>query len=253
MTQPAQLAALTEAARQQQLTIRKQLLADVARLWPLLARGKLTERWPGWLQVMTTLILQYQARSAAAGSAFYRATRAVAVGGDGAELIQLAPPPTADWIAGALGFAAAGTLARTDLPPARATQTALTQTLGTAGRLVLSGGRDTVADTVRRDPAAVGYYRKTDAQPCYFCALLASRGLVYKDDSFNRSNRRFDGDGESKVHNHCGCILAPAFSRDVELPEASRRALQVYRDSTGGVRNAGRINAFRRAWESSAA
>jgi hypothetical protein len=133
--------------------------------------------------------------------------------------------------------------------------TALSTTLGTASRIALDGGRTTTLDTVVTDPVAVGWYRVTDGKPCAFCALLASRGIVYKENSFVTSDVRFTGPGEFKVHNDCGCSVAPAFTRDHQVPSVSSEADRVYRDRNKILRELGKdpkdytaIQAFRIAW-----
>lgn len=76
---------------------------------------------------------------------------------------------------------------------------------------VADGGRDLIDNVVRHDPVATGYIRVTKDQPCAFCLMLASRGPVYSDDSFDKSDPRFTGPGEHKVHNGCGCMLQPIY------------------------------------------
>lgn len=80
-----------------------------------------------------------------------------------------------------------------------------------AFRHVIDGGRDTIDTVVTQDPVAVGYIRITKDEPCAFCLMLASRGPVYKKDSFDRSDPRFTGPGEHKVHDACGCGLQPLY------------------------------------------
>lgn len=77
-----------------------------------------------------------------------------------------------------------------------------------------AGGRETIDDVASEDPVALGWVRVTKAKPCFFCAMLASRGLNYrafKEDSFEMSDARFTGDGTAKVHDSCGCSLKPVF------------------------------------------
>lgn len=235
------------AARAAQLAIRAQLLRDVMRLWPLLDPKRLDETWPGWLRAMMTLVRGYHGQSSAAASAAYRQARRNAVGEvTPSGLLRLAPPPAEEWMARAFGYSGPGMLNRDTVRP----NTALSTTLGTASRIVLDGGRTTTLDAIKGDPEAVGWFRITDGDPCAFCALLASRGVVPKStlyrsaDSFDASNGRFTGPGLAKVHNDCGCSMAPAFSRRQELPEVNRQAAEVYANRGDG--NA--LVAFRAAW-----
>lgn len=80
-----------------------------------------------------------------------------------------------------------------------------------AYRHVSDGGRDATLTVVQNDPLAVGYIRITRPQPCGFCFMLASRGPVYSEDSFSASDPRFEGDGEAKAHDSCGCAMRPVY------------------------------------------
>jgi hypothetical protein len=174
VTQPGSSAAgqlaLAEAARQVQMQTRAKMLAEVTRAWPLLDPKRLTATWPAWLQVMTAILTRYHAQSAGAAGAYYRIARTGAVGSMPGDVLQLAAPPSTEWLTKALGWSGPGQLSRTDVPPAKARTTALTQTLGTSTRVMLDGSRTTIVDTVKADPEAVGWYRKTDGDPCAFCA-----------------------------------------------------------------------------------
>lgn len=114
-----------------------------------------------------------------------------------------------------------------------------------AEKLTLNAARNTVAENVERDRKAVGWYFATDADPCYWCALIASRGIVFQHDSFEASNRQFVGKGRAKVHNGCGCNVEPAFDRQMTLPDTCQQALAVYKNRGKGDA----LNAFRKAWE----
>lgn len=103
--------------------------------------------------------------------------------------------------------------------------------VGKATKLAADGGRQVIENEVRRGNGPVGYARVVDADPCPFCAMLASRGLyllggeadgagLYRSDSFKASNGRFVGDGRFKVHDHCECTLEPVYKVDgkISLP-----------------------------------
>lgn len=80
-----------------------------------------------------------------------------------------------------------------------------------AVRYVNSGALAVVDNVVQYDPVASGYIRITKDQPCAFCLMLASRGPVYSEHSFDKSDPRFTGPGEHKVHDGCGCMLRPIY------------------------------------------
>lgn len=96
----------------------------------------------------------------------------------------------------------------------KARSSAETAVAGAAARHVLNGGRDTLREGVKADPVAIGFARVTKGDPCYFCAMLASRGPVYQDDSFDESDVRFSGAHNVKVHDSCACSIKPQYRRN---------------------------------------
>lgn len=89
-----------------------------------------------------------------------------------------------------------------------------------------AGGRQTIHDAVEEDRVALGYVRVTKAKPCFFCAMLASRGLRYrafKEGAFDASDARFTGDGDAKVHDNCGCSLKPVYVTNDPLVAATEK------------------------------
>jgi hypothetical protein len=222
------------AAKAVQMAIRAALMRDVIKLWPALDKTRLAETFPGWLRAMQLLVGNYHGQSSAAAGRFYQSARAQALSSPTPRsLIKTAPAPDPQWMAKAFGFSGPGMIAKDTAQP----NTALSTTLGTAARVALDGGRTTVLETVKHDRAAVGWYRVTDGDPCAFCALLSSRGVVYKKDTV-----------AFQAHNDCGCSGAPAFSRGQQLPAISDQADAIYRESAQGLSGAQRMAAFRKAW-----
>ncbi|MFB7377206.1 hypothetical protein ACFC6U_02710 [Kitasatospora purpeofusca] len=95
---------------------------------------------------------------------------------------------------------------------------------GAGGMLVQDGGRDAIHTALQDDPGAIGYYRATDASPCYFCALMAGRGAVYK----SRSTAAFG------AHPHCHCQAVPIFSRRYQLPSENDAFARMWKRFGGG-------------------
>lgn len=91
-------------------------------------------------------------------------------------------------------------------------------------RHVQNGGRSTILAATQTDRLALGYVRVTKDKPCYFCAMLASRGVVFAEDSFLDSDPRFVGNGTAKVHDHCECAVKPVYVK--ESDEAFKRTEQ---------------------------
>ncbi|MBO1414468.1 hypothetical protein [Streptomyces sp. FH025] len=99
-----------------------------------------------------------------------------------------------------------------------------TGSTGAGGMLVQDGGRDMIHTALQDDPGAIGYYRATDSSPCYFCALMAARGAVYK-------SKRTAAFG---AHPHCHCQAVPIFSRRYQLPSENEKFARMWREFGGG-------------------
>lgn len=122
---------------------------------------------------------------------------------------------------------------------------------GAVARHAQNGGRATVHDNVQRDRVALGWIRVTRENPCYFCAMLASRGIEwgpYSEKSFDRSDARFTGEGRAKVHDACQCSVKPVYTEEDALLDRSREFEALwYEYSEGGGKRA--ILTFRQGYE----
>lgn len=129
----------------------------------------------------------------------------------------------------------------------KAVQVSGAKAAASAYKEVVNGGRDTTDEQIRTQ-IAIGYMRITKANPCAFCLMLASRGPVYRDDSFDRSDPRFTGPGEHKVHDSCGCGLRPIYKRGQEnWTERAREADKIWREQVSSeFSGQDAINAFAR-------
>lgn len=133
---------------------------------------------------------------------------------------------------------------------AEALEVASGQAQGSAVRNGLLPGRQLIRHAPDQDTLALGWYRTTagDDRVCFFCAALASRGAVYRGDSFDRSDPRFSGPSEVKVHDLCRCGFAPLFTSGADLPDsvaATRDAWHLAADPFSGH---DKLLAFRRYW-----
>ncbi|MPZ27534.1 MAG: hypothetical protein GEV12_14275 [Micromonosporaceae bacterium] len=130
-------------------------------------------------------------------------------------------------------------LARTGQPAAadRAMQSTLA---GSAQRLAEAGSRETVDATVAGSDLIVGWRRVTDADPCFFCAMLASRGAVYKTAGTAGAGNPF--------HDHDQCTVEPLYMRETEPPEVQRLA-DLWREVTAGHSGKAAIREWRRWWD----
>jgi len=131
----------------------------------------------------------------------------------------------------------------------KAMDDAAREAAGAALRHTFAGGREVGMRHVAADRVALGWARQTKARPCYFCAMLASRGAVFKDDSFDESNARFVGEGDYKAHDHCRCTLRPVYRREDSMDSDAQVFEDIWARSTRGTGGRDAINAFRRAYE----
>lgn len=116
-----------------------------------------------------------------------------------------------------------------------------TQIDGLSSKMVLDVGRDTVVDAVKKDPKAKGWARipepeKSKSGTCSFCALLATRGLVYRSEK----------SADFRAHDHCECHAEPVFNA-YEPSAQVREYTSIYYQSTRGLSGKAARNAFRQA------
>nr|WP_202532361.1 hypothetical protein [Streptomyces sp. SID3212] len=119
------------------------------------------------------------------------------------------------------------------------------QQAAAASRVAMNGVRSTAWNHMRRDRRALGYVRlsRTGA-PCGWCAMLISRGPVYK----SRNSATFvDGD---RYHDNCHCFAAPIFSlqqyQGSELTALSREYEALWPEVTNGLSGKSAVSAWRR-------
>lgn len=119
-------------------------------------------------------------------------------------------------------------------------------------RTTLSAGRNTLAEARDNDREVIGFYRKAEADPCGFCAMLASRGLVYTDsrNSSRRTRSFLDDQNPEAYHANCRCQTLPLFE-GVSMPAEDRERADRWRsqwndtEGSGATQLANFRNAFR--------
>jgi len=125
---------------------------------------------------------------------------------------------------------------------------------GAADREALRGGRELVRAASRADTRVIGWARVTDGDPCDWCAMLASRGAVYRSRDVagirGRTGRTLppvqDPEDLEKYHNMCHCQTIPVYSRSAQLPESSERFARDWPRVTRGLAGAEARAAWRR-------
>ncbi len=110
------------------------------------------------------------------------------------------------------------------------------QLRGTVTRTVLAGARDTATATATATDRIVGWRRVTAGQPCAFCAMVASRGAVYKERTALR---------DPAFHDHDRCTYEPLYRNEPEPADVVELRRQ-WDESTSGLSGTDALNAFRR-------
>lgn len=219
---------LAQAHRRSQDALRRATETRLLLQWArtMNARGDLRSLAEQWIALMVPYLLVMRGRSEALTQLHVVEVRSL--------VLPAAPPlpdeiaaddlPEEALVASLTATAIAGTLERIGAgqSPEEALDHGGKEAAGAGVRHALNGGRTFSANAIARDPLAVGWYRVTKEGCCSFCAVLASRGAVYKEDSFDRSDPRFEGDGDVKVHDHCACTKEPIYRRDQPVADLNR-------------------------------
>lgn len=235
---------LTQQYQRELTVIKAGVVLDVLRVWPLLNLADVLTSWPALLTVLLSIIDTRRAAAVTTAENYVRRFRN-AEGISGAFHAVHAEPPARAAMDVSLRATGPATILRAvsrGMSVDEASKRALGTVSGAASRIALDGARQTVVLSVGDDKQALGWMRVTRGDSCAFCAMLASRGPVYKTSSTA-------GDDSNRFHDHCDCVVEPVYSRSVKWPDASVRARQLWASTTAGLFGKDAINAFRRAYE----
>lgn len=241
---------LAQQHRVDQAVIQRDYTAEAAGLWALWASGDAQQRQT-WLTQNVRLIREWRSRSESRGLRFARDAFRLDKRRDLAPHGPIQHQPDHVLVRDLLDRSA-GVYKRArllGLDDFQASEKARDATLVSGGRNVQAGGRDAIEQTNQ----AIGWMRVSDGDPCYFCALLISRGAVYKsaNTAGRDANDRFIGDGMFKFHDSCGCTVLPIYSRTDFMSDDATRFRALYDEHTAHLSGADARNAFRKALEAS--
>lgn len=239
-------ARLTESYRQAALALRAAAVRDVLRIWPLFNVADLETSWPALQAALEALVATRRRDAAGLAASYLRGFRGLeGVTGDLAVVLADKYDPEALRVSLAVtGPVTAKRSLALGATETVAAQSAAVAVSGAVSRHILNGGRETILRAVQTDAKALGYMRVTSGKACAFCAMLASRGPVYK--SSVTAGARGSG---NRYHDHCGCSVEPVYSRHAAVPAASQRFEQLWIQSTAGLSGQEARNAFRVAYE----
>lgn len=248
MASPARTQAIYEEQRQQQVALRAAFLKDFVQAYDVLDWQRLDESANPWVQAAMSVIKPYRQQSAELAEQAYASARRELIPASKAQI----PAPTITYTnsrnsgtraPGGLGVvdwadfdrAAERSLlvtgpgelkkqARLHRPEREAKALGLAKASGAGSRHVLNGGREVIMSSVVADDAALGWMRVTDGDPCEFCALMSSRGPVYKTEQ----------SASFKPHDLCACVPVAVFGFNAPWPGRGREFRKLYDDNIKG-------------------
>lgn len=236
---------LTEAHRQAQVRLSARTLLAFLPVWATLDMNALDRTYPAYARLFAMLVNAQRGQASRLAGEYLQAFRSA----EGVYDLPFEVLPAEPLPAQAIETSArvSGPVAvKTGMRAGKTVQAAGLAASGLAAssviRHVSDAARSTVNRTVLGDSKAHGVARVTDAKACAFCAMLASRGPVYKSKMT----------ADFKSHYKCGCHSEPVYSLSAYTwpgGERSKRYAELYAAEAKGKRDP--LNAFRRAYEQS--
>lgn len=251
----SQTPAQRRAAKQQaenQSHIATLVAAALAGVWALLDLNDVAGTVDAFVEGVNAVVQQYAAISQTTAADFYEEARREA-GVTGPYTAHIGDLPPLEQVEASTRWALQDIIepkpgvSLRDQPVLAA---AHVKVEGVVDKMVTDSARDLVTDNVFRDPKANGYARETQPGCCYFCAMLATRGAIYKSRAsaeLVQSDKK--GRKGEPYHNHCHCTADP-FWGPAYVPSAqTQQWAALWRDATKGHHNKAAIKAFRTAFD----
>ncbi|MEV6609907.1 hypothetical protein [Kutzneria sp. NPDC051319] len=246
-------ATATENHRRAQGRLAAATVADMLTLWSRVDPFNLAGTVDGWLTQVLDLIRHNRATSISLAQTYFLEFRTIELGRSAGP----APPPAPDnpqWPkAAAASLLATGpsrvkTLSSNGIPPVVAADKAGPEVAAAAARHVTNGGRSHVERTARTDRRAVGYRRVTSDDPCFWCAMLAGREVLYASEESAR-DRYVDGQVDT-FHTGCNCQIETVYRYGTPLSAQSQAHAALWETAVKDEGHKGKaaVRAFRRAY-----
>lgn len=236
MALTAQGRRLTEANRLLQLRLAAQAAGVGLILWDQLRASDLDGSTPDWLASNTALASRYFDQSSQTTAAYIDKYRVAEAAGATSPVLV----PTFDAALTAQILLVAGPIRVKNFigrgfSGSSALAAAKSGFAGMLRRQVMMGGRETVDLTASQDEQAIGWRRVSDGNPCAFCAMLCSRGPVYR--SASSAGDPVAGNG-LHYHSHCGCHAELVYG-SWEPNEQEREFIDTYQKAAREANAAG--------------
>lgn len=217
---PAEATAENYAA---QAAIGAALVDGVEQAWSLLDPTRLAETLPLLIKALIALIRQHSQASRGLALTYYEQMRRLEGITTPFKPTRIELPPaeqvekTTKWATDALWSTTGGTL-----PDGDTIQTAMTVLAAATEQIVLDTGRDQLIANVEQDREAIGFAREAKPDACWWCSMLATRGMVYatayaagrRDPNAGEAPIGLDDQGKewvNRYHRNCRCQVVPVF------------------------------------------
>lgn len=216
MAATAEARRLTEAHRQAQARLGSDTVRQMLAAFPLLDGTNLDGTFDRWLRVVVPGLRSQRSTSATLAANYLLTFRALELGVSAArmapviaDVLPVGAVTTSLVVTGPASIKSS--ISRGVALPA-AMETAQVATSRAAMRHVMDGGRQTIMETVRSDRQAKGWARATSGKACSFCAMIASRGPVFSEDT-----------AHFEAHDGCSCSAEPVYRDDAAWPAGSAK------------------------------
>lgn len=250
---------LSEAYRLAQARIGAATVQALLAAFALVDPANIDDTTAAWLRVVLPIIDAQRAQSATLGANYYDLLRNLEL--DNPDPFTPTVYDTGDAAQVATSLTVTGPYSLKSatgrgVSLAAAIQTAAARSSAAGMRHAMAGGRETVEAAIHDDPQCVGYVRVTSGHPCAFCAMLNSRGDVYKNEMTAELvglSGRVRGTRKPGEHYHdgCHCIAKPIFKMTTHEVDSVQQHADLWAESTRGLSGRDALNAFRRALDKS--
>lgn len=185
-----------EVSRDAQLFIASEAATLAARAWPDVDLHDLRGSLPQLRLAALAAVRKYGAAAISAALLHYREQRSSA-GVSGRPRFHAPSLPSVEHVAKSVDWAAEPLWGQSDLATAEKRLESVVE------RLVLNSGREMIIGAVEQDRQAKAWARVPEPNPCYWCAMLATRGAIYTSAHAAGDNNAY--------HDHCRCHIEPVF------------------------------------------
>jgi hypothetical protein len=224
-------------AWQRELATLSALFAHLlAGLWHILDVHELKRTQPVFIAACQDLTIKWAEVAAVMAAEYYAAMRSASGVAGTAPGLGAPSLPVLDQIAAEVKWATKDLWGAT---PELAAAKKLAE--GALTRLAIDApARQTVIDLVEQDHQALAWSRIAgDSHPCSFCAMLISRGPIFRSEA----------KADFRAHDNCKCLAVPVFSKSDAALLWSQELADAWARVTAGLHGKNAIKEWRRWYD----